>query len=318
MNTRFASLCLVFMFAGCASTPSPTPAPQPPTATEDGRVKLNFGWKAGDRASVTERRERSFATKEESRRLSQVDASWRVEVEEAEGGLAIFNRGMTLSGGEPAAARMAETLAAIAERSPLVVGAQGEPLRLEGTAEAAAALEDWLNRTIPAAQRTPELLATLRAQFSPEAIEAREIQAWMPMVAYWSGAELEVGVEYSDPDTSAGATHFAALGHVPCSDDATEARCIELALITRAPESALEAAGAQLTPVIRSLLPGAAFSFTGLLEDARLIAEPGTLRPHRYERQRIVTVAIEQDGEPMNHTISDRTVREFRWADGTL
>ncbi|HET9768254.1 MAG TPA: hypothetical protein VFS60_15480 [Thermoanaerobaculia bacterium] len=172
-----------------------------------------------------------------------------------------------------------------AERIPiLVVDAGGELVSVEGTEPIRAELEKIL------ASSSLSLTAqeTVRSIFTDKALASIAKQQWSVWVGIWKGQVLETGRPYTQKRRGQfpGTRYDVGLvvetrlaGYVPCHPPAKDRRCVELHLESRAdPEDVartIERLNLSATTGIRDLKLEQSFT---------VVAEPGTLLPHRCTR----------------------------------
>ncbi len=320
-RTFIPALLSAALLAACASTPKPAPEgtaaapasadPSAAPAASGEVVQLRFGWKPGDVANVSEQRLRTIGLAE-TKRETKTDATWTMKVRDAEGGVAIGTYGLKLSGSDPSVAQMGELLAGLADRSALVVDGQGAPQRLDGAQAISEVIDGWISKNVPLEKATPELRAAVKQKFSVETIQAQEFDAWNKMIAVWSGAELELDVTYRSPDP-AYPLEFLAKKRTPCVEGEEAQRCVLLVSYAEASAETLKPFEQQMAAVVNSMLPGTAFRVASVVETTLLFAEPSTLRPWAYERNKTITLKLALEGEEREMSIVETTTRGFAW-----
>ncbi|MFN7133196.1 MAG: hypothetical protein ACK4N5_14045 [Myxococcales bacterium] len=316
MNTSRV-LLVGLLASACASTPAPPPqSDAPPSqsapAGTDETVQLQFGWRPGDSARVTERRVRRIISGEQTRD-TRILTTWRLEASKAADGLALHTRELQLKTDDPGTAAFAGLLAAVAEQTPLIVGPNGAALRLEFADKLSGTITQWVESNIPADRRPPQLMQTLQARFSPKGIEAREVEQWNLMVAFWHGGELELGAAYHYPNPQNPEMEIGAEERVPCREGEAEKACVKLRVNRLSTPALVQSMREQVAAVANALLPGAAFDVTSVRETIYIVTEPKTLKPHEVERARVINATVTAEGQRRDLTIEESTVREFAW-----
>lgn len=172
----------------------------------------------------------------------------------------------------------------------LVVGADGELVGVEGTEPIRAELEKILTTSsLPSTAQE-----TVRSIFTDKALASIAKQQWSVWVGIWKGQVLETGRPYTQKRRGQfpGTAYDVGLvvetrlaGYVPCHPPAKDRRCVELHLESRAdPEDVartIERLNLSATTGIRDLRLEQSFT---------VIAEPGTLLPHRCTRSLVAEI----------------------------
>jgi hypothetical protein len=202
-----------------------------------------------------------------------------------------------------------------AERIPvLVVGADGELMSVEGTAPLRAEVEKALAASkLPASQQE-----TVRGIFSDVALASIAKQQWSVWVSFWKGLALETdrpltqrrrgkfpGTEYVVDLV----VEARLAGKVACDEGDAARRCVELHMVSR-PDAedvarTIERLNLSATAGIRGLTMEQSFV---------VVAEPGSLLPHRCTRSLAVEIdhALGSPGAPRSQ--KSRETWEFDYS----
>lgn len=290
-------------------------------------VRLRFGWQPGMRAEVTHEqiRLRSIEGREDSVRAA---SSYQMEVSRHASGLALTysrTRWTELPAADPVMGGFYEALNRTASggRARSVVSRRGEFLRVEG-AEAVAREIDQAVQPLLSQVEEP-MLGGIRTMIStllsPEAIHATALDEWSALVGAWIDAELEVGEVYAIQNSIEMPLfpgeeiplnlEFRAVGRVPCTPEESERLCVELGMssapdrevMARVLREFLQRAGAPEAEV------QAIFAQLNVQTFVTLRTEPGTLRPHFMQVDRVVIAG----SGPNSPRQTERRTLAFRW-----
>lgn len=179
----------------------------------------------------------------------------------------------------------------VAEKIPvLVVDANGELVKVEGTDPLRVELEKLLAES----KLPPSQQETLRGLFTDTALAAIAKQQWSVWVSFWKGLALEPDRPLTQRRRSKfpGTDYDVALvvearlaGKVACNDDDALRRCVELRMVSRPDVEdvarTIEKLNLSATAGIRNLTMEQSFV---------VIAEPGSLLPHRCTRSLAVDI----------------------------
>lgn len=296
-------------------------------------VLLRFAWPAGLTAEVEQewiRRSGEPATTLHIRSRSRMQTAAHPQ------GLAV--RQETVGTPEvvaPAAgegdARLVSALAAqiSAIRPSFVVSSGGDFVALLEVER----LEQGVEALLRSAQErvegaTEDIIGLLRTMVSAEALAAGAEAEWGMLVGAWTDAELEVGAAYEaegeEPHplvpgvVMSVLVEFAVAGRVPCTDAEAEPRCVELVMESEADPDALREAVVSLLRQVSAEDADAmerGLHRISLVESVTVIAEPGTLIPHRMETVRVLDVAADASGPTagLARHQEDRRVVRFRY-----
>lgn len=290
----------------CASGPSPLPS-------RDGMVQLRFGWKPGDEAEVRELRVRRLELGGESQE-NRFEAKWQVKVEGDDRGIAIRTRGHQVDGpnNNPA---FAELNRRVGELGRLVVGPMGELIEYQGLEEVEPTLRVWAAETF-GGELPPPMMERLSSMFEISSIQTREEQSWQQLVAFWSGNDLEIDRMYGPEGEDLSAVRFRVAGHVPCHEAKGAPICVRLEARSAIAGPELDLAVESAIAAIRSQIPDVDLRFTSSAEWLAIVAEPGTLRPWRFERNREIGFQVDVDGEgnELPATRTEAVVRHLKWS----
>lgn len=197
----------------------------------------------------------------------------------------------------PAIAPLQQLIDDVAERIPvLVVDADGELVKVEGTDPLRVELEKLLaDSKLPLSQQE-----TLRALFTDTALAAIAKQQWSVWVSFWKGMTLEPDRPLTQRRHSKfpGTDYDVALvvearlaGKVACDAGDAALRCVELRMVSRPDVEdvarTIEKLNLSATAGIRNLTMEQSFV---------VVAEPGSLLPHRCTR----SLAVEIEHAPGN------------------
>jgi hypothetical protein len=304
------------------------------SAQETGEVvSLRFAWPAGIAAEVEQEWIRhsgppaaTVHVRSRSRMETVADPRGIVVRQETVGEPEVVEPAADAGEGRLVAA-LAARLAAV--RPSFVVSTEGEFVELVEVERLQTSVEALLQSAMERVEgATADVIALLRTLVSVEALSAGAEQEWGMLVAAWIGAELEVGAFYEaeaeEPHplvpsvTIPAAVEFAVAGRVPCTDAETAPRCVQLAMESETDPAALREA---VIAVLRQASPDEAEAFArglqgmSMTESLTVVAEPGTLLPHRMETVKVTRVAADDAGPTagLARTQEDRRVVRFRY-----
>jgi len=272
-------------------------------AAGPGAVTLRFAWPAGFQTRVLLRHESRRSGQPPSRAVVR-----HLITTEARGReIWIFNRETEGQGDEPGL----EVNLHIGEAVIQVVAPDGTFLRAEGLDEALAFLP---GADEAAREKARKALARMAAE------------DWELTTGAWQGRRLEEGatvgkrVEGSVPLlpglVSAMDVELLLQGRVPCEEGEAETRCVQLSY--RAEPAASERP-ALLQQIRAALANGVGDSVVPSVEDfsasrsATLVAEPGTLVPHRLGVREDLTLRLRMPGGDVRE-LEERSRDEYRFA----
>ncbi len=183
------------------------------------------------------------------------------------------------------------------------------------------------------AEGLDEALAFLSAAGEADREKARKALAqmaaedWELTTGTWAGRRLEEGATVRERHaassvpllpglTAAAEVELLLQGRVPCEEGEAEARCVQLSY--RA-EPAASGKPALLEQVRAAMASGVGDSEVPLLQDvsasraATLVAEPGTLVPHRLSVREELTLRLRMPGGDLRE-VEERTRDEYGFA----
>jgi hypothetical protein len=205
-----------------------------------------------------------------------------------------------------------------------VVSPSGELIRVEGVEEMRDRMREALQ---PLVDSLPEQGAALNGMIqqltSGDYLFNQLSEQWNLMVGFWIDAELELGAVYEFEDQAPSPLiptelipfvfQFSAAERVPCSDVHAPDSCVRFEfrsvpdpdIVAELIKGWLEQLGAV----------GADAAIDSLEQEntVSLIAEAGTLLPHRWEMSRSFSMTGKEDGDPTEATRSDKSVYVFTY-----
>jgi hypothetical protein len=306
---RIAAFCALLVLAGSAGCAGPGGAGEGDTAA------LHFGWPVGLTAFVeTERSTRTSGSR--GPHSTTVRMSYRIDVEEAEGGR-LIRRG-EIRAEDPASGRiyplheLPEPLASqlMAVFPSFVVSNEGRIVRLDGIEplleEAQRKLEKRLAELPPESEEAKVLAAT---QVSEENLLEAAREHWQKLAGAWAGTSLAVGEIYQRKEHLAvpalgglrilSTTEFGIGQRIPCGEEMAEAGCVEIEVRSLPLPEAL----IQLEEALRERARDAGADGRGALEDfeieesSYLVTEPSTLVPHYLETTTTFRATLRRSGK---------------------
>jgi hypothetical protein len=153
-----------------------------------------------------------------------------------------------------------------------------------------------------------------------EAVEAR----WEHLVGFWSGQQLEVEAAYG---AEGQASHplisgipvpinleFGISGWVPCTEDDNALVCVEMVALYEYDLDAMRSGAIRVAEQMGDPAEHAkvlAVTFTEYSEEIRVVADPATLQPFRYEYRKTIDGVSEASGRDgrVEYVISDFNYR---------
>lgn len=313
MSRRFPYLMLL-----CLSLmPASALAQRPPAAPDT--VKLRFGWRPGTTAQIE-------TTRFQEQRSASVDTmrsrtTYRMHVAPHDDGLLISYTDFTFPDADTTDERtsIAEQAAAIVPK--VVVDSAGGFVRVEDVAGVRARLDTLMTRML-----APEEAASAREGLADlvteEALAGLAAQEWNAIVGRWAGRDVVMGEDYGFEEEAAlpmipGAvvemiSTFSIARRTSCDEGAGGSDCIEIRLVSRADPDAVRAILAQFTERLLAT-PGVGIAFESfeMENEMVLVAEPGTLQPHRVSMSKSMGGVFTAQGE--RGDVSQREVRTYRY-----
>lgn len=311
MRGRLA-LGLAVLLAGPAVAQKKPPAPPPPADT----VRLRFGWPVGLTARVNAHkfRARSADGKADT---TNVRLSYRLIVEPHRQGRLVRFHGFEVPG-VPVLEEVEDRVSAL--MPSVIVDTTGAFVAIEGVEAMRRELETFLGTSADkAGNLRPETRALLERIRSPEMLTTLAEYEWNALVGTWIDAAFVVGLSYETeyelpfplfPGVMVPVVQeFAAVARVPCTQQDSQRRCVELESFLYYDQDAMRAVldrlMAQMTlpdtvqqPVIEDY---------ELETEMRLIAEPGTLIPYRLVVTKQITMSLRLGKGPATETTQVET-----------
>ena len=265
------------------------------TGASPERTELRFRWPETAKARVTYTVERSRVQQNGATSSTKGTSGYDLLVRRR-GDQTVVERRLSKTPSDPGPTRpdgtplpgidpLQKLIDDASERIPiLVVDASGELVGVEGTEPIRVELE----KILAGSPLPPQTKETLRGIFTDQALASIAKQQWSVWVGIWKGQVLETGRPYTQKRRGQfpGTAYDVGLvvetrlaGYVPCHPPAKDRRCVELHLESRAdPED--------VARTIERLNLSATAGITNLkLEQTfTVVAEPGTLLPHRCTR----------------------------------
>ena len=291
-------------------------------------VRLSFAWPAGTAAEV-ETVQRMVRSGDGTDSDITIRGSYGISVEQHPEGLVIHHTPFRTTEFHsvpelPADNPLSLLYSRIGTVTPdYVISPGGELLAVEGVEEMGARMREAL---LPLADSMPEQAEALTAMLgqltSREFLFAQIEEQWNGMVGTWLDAEFEVGATYELEEEAPSPLMpqmmipflylFTAVERTPCSDADVALSCVLLEMESCPDPDVLQ----QLTEQwIAQAGPDVDGQITSMEQETilRLVAEPGTLLPHRWETERVVRVTGTEQGAPSEALRSDVTVLTFRY-----
>jgi len=311
--------CIAPLLVGCASVQMvPETLPD-----EEETISLRFGWEPGERAQVSVARSVLGWTPRGPDR-QEIALRYELELEKDEGDeelLLIRRRELNIDAmpaiWDPSAVEMA---AMELGQPDWRVSAEGNLVGIGTPAKAQATAASLLGRMAKSGQVPESFKSRLAELFSEEGIHDRANASWDHLVGLWSGGDLEVGRVYHARDRmSVDALGNISLemlfemklvGRVPCMEGEDAESCVLLEL-RAAPEPSQHP---RLLAFVSTLFPHPA-SDIRIEERIEVIAEPETMRPHRFSATRAVIIPFHavEGRMPPSFEQRDERLLTFRW-----
>jgi hypothetical protein len=299
-----AGVIAMLAVAGAATAQKKDAAATPPPDT----VRLRFGWPVGLTARVSAHKFRARSSDGKTDTIN-VQLAYRLTVlPHARGRLVRFHDFEVP--GVPVLAEVEERVSAL--MPSVVVDTTGALVAIEGVEGMRRELDAFLG---PVALRKvdslrPETRAMLERLRSPEVLTALAEYEWNALVGTWIDADFIVGLTYEAeyelpfplfPGVMLPMVQeFSAIGRVPCHENESERRCVELESFTHPDKDAfraiLDRLLSQMTVPDTAQMP--AIDDYDLETEIRLIAEPATLIPYGLAVTKRVTMWIKAGPGP--------------------
>lgn len=265
------------------------------TAAGPEPTKLRFAWPETVQARVSYTSDRTRVMQNGATTTSNSVATYDLNVSRRGEEIVVARRLSQASRADgkplPGFDALQSLIDAVAERIPvLVVDGDGNLVKVEGTDPIRAELERILaTSTLPPSQQE-----TVRGIFTDAALAAIAKQQWSVWVGFWNGLALEPGRPLSQRRRGKfpGTEYLVDLvvearlaGKVACDAGDGAHRCVELHMVSR-PDTedvarTIERLNLSATAGIRNLTMEQSFV---------VVAEPGTLLPHRCTRSLAVEI----------------------------
>jgi len=302
----------------------------PPALVAD-TVAFTYAWPAGLDALVSFDGERVRHAGEQSRTAS-IRGSYRLTSIAVDDGLLLRHSefAMEPAGAAPASPAQAELQQFMSRLGSVlpgtVVGPDGRIARFEGTdamiEEFRAAFAE-LAATLPEDVR-PRLERMLSQVMTREVVERRMVENWNRDVGAWAGAELEQGQRYESEITERApmlgnaelpfVVAFEYQGTAACTDGAAEQVCVRLQMHTTV---ASEKIGPALAAFLQQLLDAGRevpeIRDVAIDTTVDLISEPATLLPHSVTVEKVTSMTVVQNGQPVQSGQRQRQVYRYTY-----
>lgn len=281
-------------------------------STEADIVGLRFGWPPGLTAQVTAW---AFQLRENDTRADSTESAvqFRMETAPHDSGLLVTFHDFDLLDVDaqpwlPETDRIMRRLDGLLPS--YLVSPGGELLEITGldslVASAEAALKPVLDSVSAA---NPEAEAFLRSLVTPDIFVNRAAEMWNAMVEFWLDADLDVGWLYEleteepspiMPERMIPFTYeFGIVERVTCTDDAAEAACVSIELVSMPDQDSLTAMLDELTAGLAEAGEGPIYEEMQVENTVLLVTDPETLTPYWLE----ITQSISGSGrEPRSTT----------------
>ncbi len=295
------------------------------------RIALHFGWPAGLRIEVATFWERS-RRRGELAREHRGHSRHEIRTERAAGG-ALRIRTLhdpPADDGGPVETRLDARVSSL--MPDYVVGGEGDFLGIVDVERLRDDLRLFLRDLFPGGPQGVDGDALVDGLTREDLLESAAAGEWNWLVGAWAGGDLEIGAVYAydEPGTLAalgGAavrTHhrFTLLGRTSCRDDGRGAECVELAIRSEADPVDIERAIDHATapgagPPVRGRQGGApdheVIEELSVLTEVRLITEPHTLLPHRFEQTRATQGRALAGGAPVEFEQREQKIVHYRY-----
>jgi hypothetical protein len=293
-----------------------------PGAVQAQTVDLGFGWTPGMSARVSVE---SLTSTEAMGQTVEVTmrSSHTVAVTEVAQGLGIESSDFELELSESSMGPVPADVSQLQASHPsMLVSRDGTFVDLlDAEGQAARAAE-------AAGQLPPEMAGMLDNLFDADGMRNTAREQWRGSVGWWVGRSLTVGqvesmtIEQNLP-IGAGATlavdvEIEVAGVVDCLPGSGAGDCVELiARATPTEESlqvAMDAVLAQLSEQMGDMAANMALNEFGLTTETVLVAEPGTLVPHRSESTVEQTMSMAMMGMAQEVWTVVTTTTEYDWS----
>lgn len=309
-SLALSALFLAPLPMACAGTKPVSPSASADVAAAPAareRIPLGFDWPSGFAARVrgTEARRLLSGTVRDE---TQTELAYRIRIEPGADGLRVRYDDFSLPDPHQsglvrlAAVPGLETLSAALQPS-FVVSPDG---RLAGTPDldgVAQSINQELARLHAQPGGLPEGAPLLPTRFSPEVFRRHVPDEWVPMVELWAGREVELGTHYEvdlvvrlpllDGRPVRMDGELLVSERIPCGEHASEARCVELVLVSRsAPSAPAGLDDIQSPPDVQASSSRPELTALQLDETIRLVTEPETLVPYRVSTTRRARVSV--------------------------
>lgn len=307
--SRFASLLLVVLSAGCASS---TPRAEGPAGPE---LTLQFAWPEGVTAKVRSDQRKSRGGQEFERSVVTEKRSWERSGSE----LLIRATEVDVEGDD----QRATMLEQMTPPTDVVDATTGRFLRLDDVDAAVSALQSAISEGGEGAANSDAMTALLKSTL----VSAAESD-WDNAVGFWVGRTVTIGRGGKEERIGPGLPGsermkltyaYRAERAIPCNGRSLEQKCVLLTVevtpdreqlpeignrFIQAMEAAAGREGAEAPPI-------SDFQLTTHLE---LVTEPQTLLPHRFLKKVAMTVEFDIPGRgkvKMEQAESDEAVYTY-------